>query len=46
MAYSDGSLLIGPEGDPEGWKVLPPVQVKGTLFNVKEVEVTCTVRIL
>ncbi|KAF9477992.1 hypothetical protein BDN70DRAFT_809665 [Pholiota conissans] len=42
LAYSDGSLLIGPEGDPQGWSVLPPVQIKGTLFNAKDVEVTCT----
>lgn len=45
MAYSDGSLLVGPIGDPIGWKVLSPVQVKGTLFNAKEVEVTCTVSV-
>jgi hypothetical protein len=44
LAYSEGSPLIGPEGDPEGWKVLPPVKIRGTLFGTKEVEVDCTVR--
>jgi len=44
LAYSEGSPLIGPEGDPEGWKVLPQVKIRGTLFGTKEVEVDCTVR--
>ncbi|KAH8117915.1 hypothetical protein DFH11DRAFT_1571413 [Phellopilus nigrolimitatus] len=39
LAYSDGSPLIGPEADPEGWHVLPPVKVTGTLFDAKSVEV-------
>ncbi|KAF8905073.1 hypothetical protein CPB84DRAFT_1845155 [Gymnopilus junonius] len=45
LSYSDGSSLIGPEGDPEGWKVLPEKKIKGTLFNVQEVEVNCTLAI-
>ena len=43
LADSDGSPLIGPEGDPEGWKVLPPVKVSGTLFDAKTIEITATV---
>lgn len=35
--------MIGPEGDPEGWKVLPPVKVTGTVFDTRKVEVECTV---
>ncbi|KAH9481699.1 hypothetical protein JR316_0006226 [Psilocybe cubensis] len=45
IAYSEGSPLIGPEGDPEGWRVLPTLKIKGTLFNTKEVEVDCTLAI-
>jgi len=41
LAYSEGSSLVGPEGDPEGWKVLPEIKIKGTLFNIKKVEVNC-----
>jgi len=44
LAYSEGNGLLGPDGDPEGWKVLPPVKVKGALFDGKEVDVDCTVR--
>lgn len=44
LADSDGSPLIGPEGDPEGWKVLSPVKISGTLFDTKEIEITATVR--
>lgn len=43
LAYSEGSSLVGPEGDPEGWKVLPEIKIKGTLFNIKKVEVNCMV---
>ncbi|KAI5122909.1 hypothetical protein M0805_007587 [Coniferiporia weirii] len=42
LAYSDGSPLIGPEGDPEGWKILPSVKVTGTLFDAKTIEVEAT----
>ncbi|KAJ8494400.1 hypothetical protein ONZ45_g13244 [Pleurotus djamor] len=45
LAYSDGTLLVGPEGDPEGWKVCPSVKVKGTLFTVRTVEVECVLAI-
>ena len=44
LAYQEGSQLIGPDGDPQGWKILTPIKVKGTLFSVKSVEVECTVR--
>jgi hypothetical protein len=42
-AYNAGAPLVGPAGDPEGWKVLPPVQFTGTLFNQRPVTVVCTV---
>ena len=43
LAYSEGSPLLGPDADPEGWKVLPAVTIAGTLFEAKSVEVTATV---
>ncbi|KAJ7158555.1 hypothetical protein C8R46DRAFT_394456 [Mycena filopes] len=45
LAYKEGTDLIGPEGDPAGWKVLPPVKFKGKLFDAVEVEVECTLAI-
>jgi hypothetical protein len=44
LAYKEGSVLLGPGGDPAGWKVLDPVTIKGTLFDTKAIEVKCTVR--
>ncbi|KAH7903087.1 hypothetical protein BJ138DRAFT_1021168, partial [Hygrophoropsis aurantiaca] len=41
-AYQENLPLVGPNGDPEGWQVLPPIQLKGTLFNSKSVELSCT----
>lgn len=45
LAYTEGTTLIGPDGDPAGWKVLAPVKVKGTLFDVREGEVEATVSV-
>ncbi|TCD63202.1 hypothetical protein EIP91_005841 [Steccherinum ochraceum] len=42
LAYTDSSPLIGPDVDPEGWKVLPPIQVAGLAFNTRPAEVACT----
>jgi len=42
VAYRwEESALPGPERDSEGWNVLPPVNVTGTLFNARSTEVTC-----
>ena len=43
LAYQQGQPLVGPEGDPDGWKTLDPVQVVGTLFKTVTVEAQCTV---
>ena len=43
LAYREGTPLVGPEGDPEGWKVLAPVKVAGTIFDARKVELECTV---
>jgi len=45
LAYQENTQLIGPDGDPQGWKVLTPVIVKGTLFSAKPVKVECTLAI-
>ncbi|KAI0749677.1 hypothetical protein C8Q80DRAFT_1163385 [Daedaleopsis nitida] len=42
LAYAEGNALVGPLGDPEGWKVLPPVKLAGTIFDTRQVEVECT----
>lgn len=44
-AYRNGTPLVSPEFDPDGWKVLSPVTVKGTLFNARQVEVQCTLAV-
>ncbi|KAI0359735.1 hypothetical protein OH77DRAFT_1471440 [Trametes cingulata] len=45
LAYREGSPLIGPEGDPDGWKVLPSVTVAGTIFGARQVELQCTIAV-
>ncbi|KAL6304660.1 hypothetical protein BKA93DRAFT_825556 [Sparassis latifolia] len=42
IAYIERSPLIGPNGDPEGWFALNPVMIRGSIFNARAVEVTCT----
>lgn len=42
-AYLEGSPLLGPEADPDGWKILSPFNVAGTLFDSKPVKVEMTV---
>ncbi|KAK7436992.1 hypothetical protein VKT23_006722 [Stygiomarasmius scandens] len=44
-AYRTNTGLVGPDGDPEGWKVIGPILIRGTLFNVRKVEVQCTLAI-
>jgi hypothetical protein len=41
--YAEGGELLGPDADPQGWKVFDPVNITGTLFNVRDVSVQCTV---
>ncbi|KAJ7031298.1 hypothetical protein C8F04DRAFT_1110697 [Mycena alexandri] len=45
LAYKEGTDLIGPDGDPAGWKVLPPVKFKGRLFDAVDVELECTLAV-
>jgi len=44
-AYQNGTPLLGPEADPDGWKPLPTVTITGTLFNSREIELQCTLLI-
>ncbi|KAL5486113.1 hypothetical protein ACEPAI_7157 [Sanghuangporus weigelae] len=42
LAYQDNRPLVDPNGDPDGWTVLPPILVRGKLFGVRMVEAICT----
>ena len=44
VCYRENTQLIGPEGDPEGWHVLPPVVITGNLFDTRKVQVIGVVR--
>jgi hypothetical protein len=43
QAYAEGGVILGPDVDPEGWKVYDPVKITGTLFGTREVSVQYTV---
>ncbi|KAI0052246.1 hypothetical protein FA95DRAFT_1569344 [Auriscalpium vulgare] len=45
VAYREGTLPPGPELDPDGWKALPPIDIRGRLFSTKPVNVRCTLAI-
>ncbi|KAA1477189.1 hypothetical protein DENSPDRAFT_884883 [Dentipellis sp. KUC8613] len=45
VAYREGSALPGPQEDPEGWKVLSAVELKGHLFGSRPVALTYTLAI-
>lgn len=40
LAYHEGTPVPGPEDDPEGWKVLGPFTMSGSILNERKVEVT------
>ncbi|EJD06848.1 uncharacterized protein FOMMEDRAFT_17310 [Fomitiporia mediterranea MF3/22] len=42
LAYQENRPLVGPEGDPHGWTVLPPILVRGKIFGARFVEAVCT----
>lgn len=41
LAYEDSSPLLPPETDPEGWKALPTVNIRGSVFTARNVDVKC-----
>ncbi|TFY77721.1 hypothetical protein EWM64_g6292 [Hericium alpestre] len=44
-AYQEGSPLLGPDVDLEGWNIYPAVNIQGTLFNTRSVDVQCTLAV-
>ncbi|KAL4248690.1 hypothetical protein ABKN59_006343 [Abortiporus biennis] len=42
ISYLEQTPLVGPEGDPDGWKTLDSVQIQGTFFRTRPIEATCT----
>lgn len=45
IAYQQFLPVPGPLSDPEGWKTLRPVAIRGTMFCVHRAEAKATVRI-
>jgi hypothetical protein len=45
LAYQQFLPLPGPFSDPEGWKTLRPVTVRGTMFRSQRAEAKCTLSI-
>ena len=43
IAHLEGSIIPGPEDDPDGWKGMPVIDMGGVLFNSRRVEVMCEV---
>ena len=43
LVYAEGGVILGPDADPQGWKMFDPVKILGTLFNARDVSVRCTV---
>jgi hypothetical protein len=46
LAYQQFLPLPGPLSDPEGWKTLRPVVVRGVAFKSRQVDARCTVSTL
>ena len=46
LVYQDGLPLPGPSTDPEGWKTLRTVPVRGVMFKSRRVEARCTVSLI
>lgn len=44
ISYQEGTPLVGPEDDPEGWKTLNPVDVIGMVFSSRHVSLCIVVR--
>ena len=46
QAYAEGGPILGPEIDPDGWKTVADVDLKGTLFKSRSVSVSCSVSVV
>ncbi|KZP31767.1 hypothetical protein FIBSPDRAFT_813420 [Athelia psychrophila] len=42
LAYRRGSRIKGPSLDPQGWVVLKPTPITGTIFNDRPIRAVCT----
>ncbi|KAF4619752.1 hypothetical protein D9613_004949 [Agrocybe pediades] len=42
LSYGENLAIPGPEVDPAGWSVLPPVTMRGKLFGERNVKFQCT----
>ncbi|KAI0368609.1 hypothetical protein BV20DRAFT_968964 [Pilatotrama ljubarskyi] len=45
LAYQEDHPLVGPDGDPDGWKALGPISVDGVLFKTMSVEAECKLHV-
>jgi len=45
LAYQERAPLPGPEFDPDGWKNLQPVMIRGSIFNARHVAAKCRLSI-
>ena len=43
LAYIGNTELPGPDTDPDGWKCLEPLQIRGSVFSTRTVDARCTV---
>ena len=43
LAYAQGTPLLSPHIDPDGWHALSGIQLTGTLFKSRPLDVECTV---
>ncbi|PIL35629.1 hypothetical protein GSI_02357 [Ganoderma sinense ZZ0214-1] len=41
LAYQQDAEIVGPEGDPEGWKSFDPIKIEGVLFKKVPVKALC-----
>jgi len=39
VAYPEGGEMVGPDGDPSGWKILEDAKLTGTLFKNRAIEI-------
>jgi hypothetical protein len=46
LAYQEGSPIMGPDIDTDGWKTLESVSINGTVFNDRLVKAKCTVSLV
>ncbi|KAI0708548.1 hypothetical protein C8Q76DRAFT_799799 [Earliella scabrosa] len=42
LAYIQNTPIPGPDVDPDGWKCLPPLNIRGSVFSTRTVDAICT----